>query len=181
MNNKRVYFVEVILYLDNDLHMNFLYDIIKKYDYAYILHDKDLNEDKTDKKPHFHLLLFFNNARYINSIFKEFNLDNNNLIEFAKKDKVHTIRYLIHCDNNEKFQYSIEDIHTNLDLSNYFINKTNETNDIMIIFEFIQNFKGNLSMQVLFKFVIDNNLWSSYRRNYSIIKDLIVELKSIDN
>ena len=50
----------------------------------------------------------------------------------------------------------------------------------MLIFEFIQNYNGNLSMQTLFKFVIDNNLWSSYRRNYSIIKDLILELKSID-
>lgn len=175
--NKRYYLIEIILYTDNINHLELFKELKEKYDYAYILHDKDLNEDGTIKKPHYHFLVFFKNARWGNAILKNINIDNPNLIEF-KTDKVQAIRYLIHADNKHKFQYDIKDISSSFDLDLYFKDTTNEEKDILLIIEFIGQYCGILTYYQIYYYVIENGLWSTYRRNYSIIKDLLQEHNS---
>ena len=173
--NKRYYCVEIILYTDNSVHIELLRDLIKKYDYAYILHDKDKEDNGTFKKPHYHLLIFFPNARWGSSILKEIKIDNSNLIEF-RDNKVAAIQYLLHSNNLDKYQYPIEDIISNIDINIYFNNlKNREEQDVAIIYDFILNYKGILYFIQLYNFCVSNNLWPSYRRNYSIIKDVLIE------
>ena len=176
--NKRYYCVEIILYTENQEHMILLSDLINTYDYAYILHNKDTNDDGSFKKEHIHLLLFFKNARWGSSILNEINIDNSNLIEF-RENKANAIQYLIHSNNHNKYQYDFTDIKTNQDLSLYF-NKfiDKESSDISIILEFIDNNHSIIYFKDLYYFVLSNNLWSTYRRNYSIIKDIIFEHNS---
>ena len=176
--NKRYYCVELILYFDNESHMLLLKDLTEKYHYAYILHDKDKNEDGSLKKLHYHLLIFFNNARWGSAILKDINIDNPNLIEF-RDNKTEAIQYLTHSNNLDKFQYDFNDIITDIDISIYFNKiKSNEQSDICIIYDFIVNHDGFIYYVELYNYVLSNNLWSTYRRNYSIIKDLLLEHNS---
>lgn len=173
--NKRYYCCEIILYTDNSNHIVLLHELIQKYNYAYILHDKDTNDDGTLKKEHIHLLLFFKNARWGTSILKEINIDNTNLIEF-RENKSNAIQYLVHSNNLDKYQYPLENIISDIDISIYFNKyKDDETKDISIIYDFIVNYVGILSYTTLYYYCATNNLWSSYRRNYLIIKDLVYE------
>lgn len=173
--NNRYYTAELILYLDNTNHLELLEYLIKKYDYAYILHDKDTNDDGSLKKEHIHLLIFFKNARWGSAILKEINIDNSNLIEF-REDKAKAIQYLIHSNNLNKFQYNYQDIKTNINIDIYFNKyKDDETKDVSLIYDFIFNYVGYLYFNTLYYYCVSNNLWSSYRRNYLIIKDLLYE------
>ena len=92
--NKRFYCVELILYTDNQEHILLMNELITKYNYAYILHDKDKNDDGSLKKEHYHFLLFFPNARWGSAILKDIKIDNPNLIEF-RENKADAVQYLI--------------------------------------------------------------------------------------
>lgn len=73
------------------------------------LHDKDINPDNTEKKPHYHVLLLFAGVKsysQVRDIVYTFGGVNpqvcNNAVGYA--------RYLIHKDNPEKAQYDPKDI-----------------------------------------------------------------------
>lgn len=173
--NKRYYCIEIILYTDNADHIKLLHELTTKYSHAYIIHDKDTFDDGTLKKEHIHLLIFFKNARWGTSILKEIKIDNSNLIEF-KENKSDAISYLIHSNNRDKYQYDYNNIISDIDISIYFNKfKNEESKDIAIIYDFIINYVGYLNFHVLYYYCVSNNLWSTYRRNYSIIKDLLNE------
>lgn len=98
-----------VLYLDS-LPENWV-DILLSMGlvFVYILHDKDVNPDGTLKKPHYHLLLFFDGKKsfeHIKEITDMLNAPNPQRVKNPKG----MVRYLIHMDNPEKFQYKREDI-----------------------------------------------------------------------
>ena len=80
--------------------------------YAYILHDKDVNEDETPKLAHYHVVVSFTNARGFIAISNQF--------KGAHIEKASTltgsIRYLLHKDHQSKHQYNDTDIITNNEL-----------------------------------------------------------------
>lgn len=82
---------------------------------AYVspLHDKDINGDNEEKKPHRHIVLVFRGNKSVAQVQEMSNelsgvkiIDKKNLVA----DKRIMVRYLVHYDNPEKFQYDIEDI-----------------------------------------------------------------------
>lgn len=82
---------------------------------AYVspLHDKDLNGDNEEKKPHWHLVLVFSgnkSADQIQTLSDQ--LSKTKIVSQKNKvaDKRIMVRYLVHYDNPEKFQYEIDDI-----------------------------------------------------------------------
>lgn len=87
-----------------------------KCPYFFILHDKDINEDGTIKKPHFHIALDYSDGKErltsrVKSIFCE-GLTEYALVEYVQNPKAF-IRYLTHKDHKEKYQYVDNDVHTN--------------------------------------------------------------------
>lgn len=181
MKDKKYRSYELILYPENELHMDIICEVKKKYDHAYILHNKDLKEDLSEyKKEHYHLLIFLKNQRTISSLAKELNIDNPNLINIVK-DKKKAIRYLIHADNNEKEQYDVDNIQTNMDIAPYFKNLvSDETCDIQIILDFLDTNDNNLiSFRNFVSFIREANIWSTYRRNQFIINKLIEEHNNV--
>lgn len=87
------------------------------YEYAYILHDKDLKSDGSLKEPHYH---FYGSRK---SPITEQTLKNfvktckqNVLYENLKSTDNALLRYFLHCDNNDKYQYKEEDIVSNFDV-----------------------------------------------------------------
>lgn len=82
---------------------------------AYVspLHDKDLNGDNEEKKPHWHVVLVFSGNKSVDQI-QTLSDQLSKVKIVAQKNKVADkrimVRYLVHYDNPEKFQYEIDDI-----------------------------------------------------------------------
>lgn len=95
-----------------DLHITFVISPI---------HDKDKNPDGTLKKEHYHILLSFNSVKSYSQI-KEITDKLNQPIPQICHNKSAQIRYFIHLDDPEKYQYSRSDIKTygRIDLDTYF-------------------------------------------------------------
>lgn len=75
--------------------------------YAFICHDKDLNEKGELKERHFHVILQFYNARTVSAVRKMFPSEQNSLAQIVF-DKSAMFAYLTHEDKPEKMQYPIE-------------------------------------------------------------------------
>ena len=94
-------------------------------DYYYIKHDKDINKETGEiKKAHYHIIINYvsdshkpvevqaRNNPIIKNLYELVKSNINNNIEKVKNVKK-MIRYLVHKDNLEKFQYSINEVISN--------------------------------------------------------------------
>lgn len=78
---------------------------------VYIVHDKDKNDDGTDKEKHIHIMLCTNNAATLGQVRRWFPSNQNTLGQVLNDDE-QMLRYLTHKDNPEKAQYSDEEVIT---------------------------------------------------------------------
>lgn len=106
----------LLLYPDNDNHMITLGVIKQCYKYAYILHNKDREKDLTEKKDHVHCVVIFNTQKYLDNFCEEIGIDS----RFVQKvqNLKSSIRYLIHKDDIDKYQYNEGEIVTNMNWIN---------------------------------------------------------------
>lgn len=82
--------------------------------YAYVFHDKDMNDDNSLKQPHYHIVITYVDAKTLPSRFKITRaLDKiyckNTRVEAVENLRL-SLRYLIHLDDKDKYQYSLKDI-----------------------------------------------------------------------
>lgn len=73
------------------------------------LHDKDINPDGGIKKPHFHVMLLFDNVKTIEQatdVFDKIGGVGHEIVQSARG----YARYLCHLDNPEKAQYLVDDV-----------------------------------------------------------------------
>ena len=86
--------------------------------YWYILHDKDVDDNGLFKTEHYHLILVFN----FKSCYKKYVLDylcdllncSSNIISVEPVINLNiSLRYLIHLDDEDKYQYDDNEIITN--------------------------------------------------------------------
>ena len=100
------------------------------------LHDKDVNEDGEIKKPHWHILLSFEGPVTLKAVEKialQLNCPEPRKVGSGKG----LVRYMIHKDNPEKFQYSIDEIvaHNGADVASYF--EMTHTNKLVLMKEIV--------------------------------------------
>lgn len=171
---KKYYTFAMVLYKDStsyDYYKVINY-IEKNYKYyAYIEHDEDLD----NKKEHTHVLMHFDNKRYNTGIAKELNVPSNYIVN---ANLIPYLRYLIHFDDEDKKQYSVDEVKGPLQLRLKEIistNKKTETEQVSYIISFISDYKGWLSITELSMFVLTNGTYSAFRRNYSFFKDLVLD------
>lgn len=92
--------------------------------YAYIIHDKDIQEEDTEtykagdlKAPHIHLLMKFNAPQHVECIPRWFGLDE----QFGQK--VHSwekaLKYLIHKEDPDKYQYDPKEVTASFDYERF--------------------------------------------------------------
>lgn len=79
-------------------------------------HDKDVNDNGEIKKPHYHVIIQLSSARpndkyIVNQIMRKIYLPDK-LLNHAEpvSDMVSQVRYLVHADDPDKYQYNKEDI-----------------------------------------------------------------------
>lgn len=126
--------------------------------YYYIQHTLDKKADNELVKPHIHIILRLENRHYFHSIIDRFELIKGENIQVIGNITA-SIRYLIHFDNQDKYQYDINEIVTNdLDIKKYFKSdnlKSNEADRIALIDNLFDNIdyylKGEISYRELLK------------------------------
>lgn len=167
----------IILWTDNDTHLNALDYIKRNYqNYIYILHDRDVKEDNTLKKSHYHVILYFPNQKSLSSLKSQLKLNDSDFYEI--KSMSGQLRYLIHYDDDDKYQYNVNDVKGSTFLMRKFANSikniNSELEESSAIVEFIMDDSTTTLYQV-FQFVIDNDIYSTFRRNYTFYRDLLKE------
>lgn len=110
--------------------------VIEEYDtiteWAYILHNKDTNEDGSNKEPHYHVYLWFKNPIQSDLVAKWFELPQN-FISKVKGRKKDILLYFTHKNAPTKHQYQEEELKSNFSVKEY-LEKQN-------YFERLSNFK----------------------------------------
>lgn len=167
--------VELIFYDINDVYNAIMICNENNFEYAYIFHNKDLKEDLSDfKKAHYHFQVYYEYQKELTTWGNIFHIPLTRVQKISNKKSA--IRYLIHCDNNDKFQYEIIDIISNFEIIKYFDKLISDENcELELIFTYIEYHKRVIGYKELIDYVLDNNIWGNFRRNYSIIKDLLSE------
>ena len=100
--------------------------------WACILHNKDANPDGTRKKAHYHVLLLFEGKKSYEQI-KELS----DSLHAPAPQRVNSVRgmvrYMIHMDNPEKYQYDRAAIecHGGIDIEQYFQMSMSETTQVL--------------------------------------------------
>ena len=144
--------------------------IIKNYDYAYCLHDKDIIPETGElKKAHHHFILKFNNTRSISAVSDELGLPSNHL-EYCRNLKG-AVRYLIHMDDPDKYQYPAEDIKSSFVVSNHISSSLPEDVQAQAICDYILSAPTDIKQ--LTCWCLANGYYSAFRRGIAIWSQLL--------
>lgn len=166
----------LLLYPDNELHMSALDMIKTSYDYALILHNKDTNEDGELKKDHYHVVIRFNQPKWNTALAKELSIELNFIQEVRKFENA--LQYLIHYNDKDKAQYSIDNVHGTLKTKlTESINKIekSEGEKVTELLTYITEKKGILTITEFAHFCATNGYWAEFRRSGSIFCKIIEE------
>lgn len=137
------------------------------YNFAAILHDKDVYEDGEHagelKKPHWHIVVRFKNAVWNTAIAKELGITPNYLE--ACKDVDASLLYLVHFGNEEKAQYNYEEVFGPLRLKlATLLSDTDEGTRILNIVDIVESSPGPISCSELLKKAVAAGLYADLRR-----------------
>ena len=148
------------------------------YNFAAILHDRDVYEDGDNKgetkKAHWHVVMRFKNAVWNTAVAKELGIEPNYLQECRNVDSA--LCYLIHYGNDEKFQYEYESVFGPLKLRlASLLTDTDEGTRAMNIVEIIEATPGFIGYTELLKKAVAAGLYSDLRRMGHFATGLIRE------
>ncbi len=167
----------ILLYPDEDKTHHSALEFIKlNYDYAYIIHDKDKDEKGNIKKSHTHVILSFTSAKYNTALAKELNISLNYIQRCRSLENA--LEYLIHFNEENKFQYDIENVHGTLKQKLVReISKANkdENEKVFELIEYIENYNGYLYCTNFSKYCASVGMWDVYRRAGGIFNEIIKE------
>lgn len=174
--------IALLLYRDNADHAVALAKVKKKWDYTYILHDKDEYEDDTElhdveqlKKAHYHVLIHLPTQREPKQIARELGLDD----RFVRKvtDRTAMLVYLIHTGMYDKYQYSPKEVMSNRPSLFYEALSSVKTSSekLEIIIDIIQN-KNCTTVSFAYKMLIREGYTEFALKHHSLIKDLVNDL-----
>lgn len=159
---------------EDDTHIKALDYIKNNYEnYAYIVHDKDINKDNELKKAHTHIVLEFNNARWSSSLAEELGITPNYIQNCKNFEKA--LDYLIHFNDDTKYQYDINEVKGSLKKQlikqmNSFNKDENEI--VKEIIEMINN-SDLIDISTFVKVMCDLGYYSYFRRSLSLFLRLI--------
>lgn len=155
-------------------------DILDNYHIGWLcspLHDKDVNPDGKLKKAHWHVVLVFENKKSFAQI-KDIADKLNSPIPQKVEGIRGMVRYLIHLDNPEKYQYSKDDIenHGVYDIERYFKNSSSERQTLIEIVQYIRREHiTSFSQLTYYAIDIENEDWfdTMSQRNTIFLKEVI--------
>lgn len=167
----------VLLYPDNLDHVAALSKILDFPQFSYILHDKDVKEDGSPDKPHWHVCVWFSNARFIDGLAKELGIESR-FVQLTT-NATHDLRYLVHADDPDKFQYDISEVQTNMSFElQKALKDTAEEARVISILDLIDDEHHVISYSKFVRSICQKGLYSDFRRSYGIFSKCIDEHNS---
>ncbi len=171
----------IITYPDNEE----LNAKLRTYNYACIFHHSDVwtieDENKNPshkagekKEPHIHWILRFDNTRSINRLANDLGLSLGRIE--AIRSLAAQIRYLIHYDDPDKFQYDKEEIEHTFPIDSFFKSYVEDDDGFRLLFDYITT-ECNVNWVSLTKFALDNNCNNILRRYAYHFNCLLHDLK----
>lgn len=127
------------------------------------LHDKDVNPDGEIKKAHYHILLKFPTKKSPQQIYKYCRDLGSNVFPEPVDNFEGYLRYLIHIDNPEKYQYDENDITPlcGLDIHSYFAPSKSRAAAITYeIVQFLFDHESISEFDVLLALCMDKKDWA---------------------
>lgn len=153
------------------------------YRWNYIRHDMDIKEYHSDefpedyedgdgvhKKPHIHVVVRTQNGHTITAFAKLLGIDAR-FVQVCSSYRS-AVRYLVHADDSDKYQYSTLDISSNDPvLLSYF--PKYKPSEAEVISQYLDLIRNGAIMPELIRFAVDTETWGYFRLNYSILKDVL--------
>lgn len=164
---------ELVLYPDSDSYdvSSVLVDLVGLFDqWAYILHDSDVDADGNPKKPHYHFYGKSANKLTSSGIAYRAHVPESSCRIVSKWKGA--LRYLVHADNPEKYQYNVSDIYANFPLAGIFT--LSDDMQAARIFAYISDTHCT-SVTSLTRWAIQNGFYSGLRRGFAIFSQLLRE------
>lgn len=142
-------------------------------DWAYILHDKDVDENGELKKPHIHWVGRAT-PRCLSVVSNFLGLPENDIEVVKNFDNM--VMYLIHLNDIDKFQYSPDDVETNLPNIGQILRRLSEGQ----IVKDLASAKMQKSWYDLVQYAVETESYDVLRRNLGVIR-LIWEEFSVED
>ena len=157
----------MLLYPDNEDHQKIITEIPKDFPSAvWCSHDCDVNTDTGElKKEHIHYVLYFPNDVYKTHITKKYAwyAEIDRWVKPAKNIRKR-VRYLLHADDPDKYQYPIEALEGNVEhYIKYFDSKSKEKSDVTKIL-FLIKYQTPFSLMDMVQKINDMDCYDTYRR-----------------
>lgn len=138
--------------------------------WAYILHDSDITADGDAKKAHYHFYGKCPTARTPQNVVNVIGVPLESIRNVNKWKSA--IRYLIHLDNPEKFQYEPDSVSANFPLDGIFI--ISDDRQARLIMHHIVDSRS-ASIVELTSWALDNGCYSALRRGFAIWSQVLKE------
>lgn len=135
----------------------------KFLDWAYILHDKDVDANGELKKPHIHWVGRAT-PRCLSVVSNFLGLPENDIEVVKNFDNM--VMYLIHLNDIDKFQYSPDDVETNLPNIGQLLRRQSEGQ----IVKDLASAKMQKSWYDLVQYAVDIDSYDILRRNLGVIR-----------
>lgn len=145
----------------------------KFIDWAYILHDKDTDDNGELKKPHIHWVGRAT-PRTLSVVSNFLGLPENDIEVVKNFDNM--VMYLIHLNDIDKFQYSPDDVETNMPNIGQLLRRKSEGQ----IVKDLASAKMEKSWYDLVQYAVETESYDVLRRNLGVIR-LIWEEFSIED
>lgn len=133
------------------------------------IHDHDINEDGEYKKPHYHILLKYPSKKSIQQVYSLCLKLGSHVSPEAVESFDGYLRYLIHEDDPDKYQYKKEDIIPlcGLDVNSYFLPPKSEIAQITYdIVKFLFDHPDIIEFDVLMGYALSHKNWGMILSNY---------------
>ena len=164
---------ELVLYPDSDSYnvSCVLADLTGVFDqWAYILHDSDVDSDGNPKKLHYHF--YGKCADKLTASGLAYRVHVPESACRAVSSWKGALRYLVHADNPEKHQYNVSDISANFPLAGIFT--LSDDMQAARIFSYISDTRCT-SVTTLTGWALQNGFYSALRRGFAIFSQLLRE------
>ena len=180
MANKQARIFTGVLYPDSKSYdyqviLGVLSDVFQEF--AYILHDQDVDINGKPKKPHIHWLRRLENPTTIGGISLRTTIPAHD-IEAGKSFKA-LVRYLVHLDDLDKAQYPVSAVTANFPLEKYLKEKETDSEKAAKLLQFIIE-SHCTSMLVLMDWALKNDCWDTLRRGGSLFRTCQAEMSQIE-
>lgn len=145
----------------------------KFIDWAYILHDKDTDENGALKKPHIHWVGRAT-PRCLSVVAGFLGLPENNIEVVKNFDN--TVCYLIHLNDIDKYQYSPDDVESNFSNIGQLLRRRSEGQ----IVKDLASAKMHKSWYDLVQYAVETESYDVLRRNLGVIRLIWEEVQLAD-